>query len=114
MQITVNRNGKTLKVNPKVAKVLIARGIASAYETRDMRADAAPNYTTTAIQEPATAKANLQPAADSARQPIAESSDGLDELAVDELHSIAKERGIEVHHRAGADKVRAALRGLPE
>lgn len=36
--------------------------------------------------------------------------DGLDSLGFDELHALAKERGIQVHHRAGADKVRAALR----
>jgi transposase len=38
-------------------------------------------------------------------------SDGLDGLTAEELHALAKERGVSVHHRAGADKVRAALRG---
>ena len=39
-----------------------------------------------------------------------EASDGLDGLGKAELHALAKERGVQVHHAAGADKVRAALR----
>lgn len=37
-------------------------------------------------------------------------NDGLDELDAEQLHVLAKERGVKVHHKAGADKVRAALR----
>lgn len=37
--------------------------------------------------------------------------DGLDKMDAEALHALAKERGVTVHHRAGADKVRAALRG---
>ena len=37
--------------------------------------------------------------------------DGLDNLGAEALHALAKERGVTVHHRAGADKVRSALRG---
>ena len=36
--------------------------------------------------------------------------DGLDELDAEQLHALAKERGVNVHHASGADKVRAALR----
>ncbi|RSE60395.1 hypothetical protein EGT81_12760 [Alcaligenes faecalis] len=36
--------------------------------------------------------------------------DGLDELDAEQLHALAKERGVSVHHKAGADKVREALR----
>lgn len=36
--------------------------------------------------------------------------DGLDSLDKEQLHALAKERGVKVHHLAGADKVRAALR----
>lgn len=39
-----------------------------------------------------------------------EDDDGLDDLDAEALHAIAKERGVKVHHKAGADKVRAALR----
>lgn len=36
--------------------------------------------------------------------------DGLDEMGADQLHVLAKERGLSVHHKAGAEKVREALR----
>lgn len=36
--------------------------------------------------------------------------DGLDELDAEALHALAKERGVKVHARAGAAKVREALR----
>lgn len=36
--------------------------------------------------------------------------DGLDELDAEALHALAKERNLKVHPRAGADKVREALR----
>lgn len=39
-----------------------------------------------------------------------EPEDGLDAMDKDELHALAKERGMKVHHNAGADKVREALR----
>lgn len=41
---------------------------------------------------------------------ITPQGDGLDELEADELHVLAKERGVKVHANAGADKVREALR----
>ena len=36
--------------------------------------------------------------------------DGLDQLDADALRAIAAERGVKVHHKAGAEKIRAALR----
>lgn len=36
--------------------------------------------------------------------------DGLDDMDKAQLHALAKERGIKIHHNAGADKVREALR----
>lgn len=36
--------------------------------------------------------------------------DGLDDLEIDELRALAQERGVNVHHNAGADKIRQALR----
>lgn len=38
----------------------------------------------------------------------------LDSLDGDALHALARERGVKVHHKAGADKVRAALREAAE
>lgn len=40
----------------------------------------------------------------------AEAQDELDALGEEELRALAKERGVKVHHKAGADKIRAALR----
>jgi hypothetical protein len=34
----------------------------------------------------------------------------LDSMSREALHALAKERGVKVHHMAGAEKVRAALR----
>jgi hypothetical protein len=48
---------------------------------------------------------------DMADQPT-ENKDGLDELSREELHALAKERGVHVHHASGADKVREALRNV--
>lgn len=43
---------------------------------------------------------------------VSESSVGvdLDVMDKEQLHALAKERGVKVHHMAGAEKVRAALR----
>lgn len=43
--------------------------------------------------------------------PVAVDLDGMDK---EQLHALAKERGVKVHHMAGADKVRAALRDQQE
>jgi hypothetical protein len=37
-------------------------------------------------------------------------SDDLDAMGKEELHALAKERGVKVHHMLGAEKVREALR----
>lgn len=34
----------------------------------------------------------------------------LDRMDAEALHALAKDRGVKVHHKAGAEKVRAALR----
>ena len=39
-----------------------------------------------------------------------QADDGLGTLDKEALHALAKERGVQVHHAAGADKVRQALR----
>lgn len=43
-------------------------------------------------------------------EPELNNDDGLDILDVDELREIAKDRGVKVHHAAGAEKIREALR----
>jgi hypothetical protein len=74
------KNGRTMRTTEAVAKVL-----------RNRRLVADAGYTTR----------------DMASLPAAENLDGMN---AEELHALAKKRGVVVHHRAGADKVRAALR----
>lgn len=70
------------EVRDPIAKVLIARKIARpAYMTRDMTA---MPVTATEIHD-------------------------LDAMGLDALHALAKSKGVKVHHRAGAEKVRAAI-----
>lgn len=77
----VLKNGRKMRTTEAVARVLRNRRlVAGDYETAQLVSDDGPK------------------------------SDGLDELDTDALHALAKERGLTVHHRAGADKVRAALR----
>jgi hypothetical protein len=76
------RNGRKMLMRPALASLLRSRMMV-----------AAESYETTVIA-PATAAKD----------------DGLDALDAEQLHALAKERGVVVHHRAGADKVRAALR----
>ncbi|ULR87186.1 hypothetical protein [Comamonas sp. B21-038] len=66
----------------------------------------APSAATAPVaQEPALAPDGTAPAA-----PPSVPMDELDGLDAAALHALAKERGVKVHHNAGADKVRAALR----
>lgn len=56
------------------------------------------------------------PVADAVTQvvPVAAPVADIDSMDKEELHALAKERGVKVHHMAGADKVRAALREAQE
>lgn len=93
---THHKSGREEVMNERYAKLLSKMGRGT-YMTRDMRADVAAAPQTQAAQA-------LEPAVP------ADAGDGLDALGKEELHAIAKERGVTVHHAAGADKVRAALR----
>lgn len=78
------KNGRIMRTNEAVARVLRNRMLVAedAYPTRVLVTET----------------------------PVVKVADNLDGLTVEELHALAKERGVEVHHRAGAEKVRAALR----
>ena len=89
---TFTRGGRSQMVTPTQAKVL-ARARLGTYETRDMARQ--PLVTKPLQAEPVSAL---------------EQSDGLETMDREQLHALAKERGIKVHHMAGADRVRAALR----
>lgn len=93
---THQKSGREEVMHERYAKVLSRMGRGT-YMTRDLRADVAAMPQSQAAQVPELAL------------PV-DVGDGLDALGKEELHAIAKERGITVHHAAGADKVRAALR----
>lgn len=83
-------NGRQRTMNRRYADVLSKLGHGT-YMTREMRAT-----------EPA-------PVVSAQEQPEPDTVD-LDAMEADALHALAQERGVKVHHKAGADKVRDALR----
>lgn len=86
------KNGHTRIMAKRQAEILGKLGHGT-YQTRDMAS-------LPMVTKPMLAAPPVQEDAD----------DGLDALDKEQLHALAKERGVKVHHMAGADKVRAALR----
>lgn len=41
---------------------------------------------------------------------VEKNPDGLDDLDLEQLHELAEKTGVKVHHKAGPEKVREALR----
>lgn len=139
--IRYKANGSKRRVADFVAKRLVSRGIAEyaegdvvktvftfkngksrtikakgTYETRELRADdpafpGTPDTRTIAEVDAQIKADNAEIANDQEAQDPEVESDDLDGLSVEELRALADERGVNVHHRAGADKIRAALRG---
>lgn len=83
-------NGRQRTMNRRYADVLSKLGHGT-YMTREMRA------------------AEPEPAAAIPAKPEPVTVD-LDAMEVGALHALAQDRGVKVHHKAGADKVREALR----
>lgn len=105
VDFTFRRGGRTKTVTSTQAKVLQRAGLGT-YQTRDMAFQ--PSVTKPMQAAPAPVAV---PAPDVVTaQSDAAVDDGLEALEKDQLHTLAKERGVKVHHLAGADKVRAALR----
>lgn len=82
-RIELVKGGKQHNVHPKLATTLVDRGLAR-YLTRDIKS--APV------------------------QSVARPMDEYDSMEADALRALAQERGISVHHRAGPDRIREALR----
>jgi len=95
VDFTYKRGGRTKTVTSTQAKVLARAGLGT-YQTRDMGHQ--PTITKP-MQAETKAEVQLEP-----------EDDGLEGLQKDELHALAKERGLTLHHMLGAEKVRAALR----
>lgn len=81
------RNGRSKMLTVRQAEILTRQNLGT-YQTRDMSRQ--PMVTTPMVAEDM-------------------SKIDLSKLDKDQLHALAKARGIKVHHLAGADKVRAAL-----
>jgi hypothetical protein len=65
---------------------------------------AAKQGTYSAKEQPTVEAPTPKPSADKA------GAADIDAMDADALHVLARERGVKVHHKAGADKVREALR----
>jgi hypothetical protein len=105
VDFTFRRGGRTKTVTSTQAKVLQRAGLGT-YQTRDMAFQ--PSVTKPMQAAPAPISA---PAPDVVKeQTDAVVDDGIEALDKEQLHALAKDRGVKVHHMAGADKVRAALR----
>lgn len=107
VDFTLN-DGRVRRIGKPIAVVLAKRGRGT-YQTRDMARQ--PVLTKPMQAEPAAVSD-----ADAVEQLVESSGaevvtdDGLDSMDKDQLHALAKDRNVKVHHMAGADKVRAALR----
>lgn len=106
-------------VGRRLVRVGIAREVkaekSGAYLTRDMRADENINVAALDAKDPAPAPNDQQVASvDMAAAPDhavgLPASDGLDDMDVEDLRVLVNQLGVKVHPRAGADKIRAALR----
>jgi hypothetical protein len=101
-EIIVLKNNRAMRVSEKQANAFERAGIAirSEYMTRDMRAVEVPAVVMPDPHvEPEPVETTVEPA------------DDLESMEPDELRALAESRGIKVHHRAGKDKILAALRG---
>lgn len=94
------KGGKVKMLTPAQARAMVFIGKGQ-YLTRDMVA-AAPGPVPAA--QPLAA-----PAAEVAAPVEQAPADELQSMDKAALHALAKERGVKVHHAAGADKVREAL-----
>lgn len=123
MKVSVldKRTGQEKSMEPRYAKILVGLGRAN-YLTRDMVATpvAAPAMmpvVPTAVAIPAAIEpvAVVEPViATVTDEPEPENLENLEDLDAEALHALAKERGVRVHHRAGEEKVREALREAGE
>lgn len=93
--IRYRATGGTRRVANFVAKRLVNRRIADYVEAEAPVPKPVPRKPDPVVQEV---------------ESQAEAQDELDALGEEELRALAKERGVKVHHKAGADKIRAALR----
>lgn len=100
--IRYRATGGTRRVANFVAKRLVNMRIADYVEVEAPVSRPVPRKSDPVVQEVKQVVEEVESQA--------EAQDELDALGEEELRALAKERGVKVHHKAGADKIRAALR----
>lgn len=105
MIVEFKRNGRQKRMNDKVARVLLAKGIIRVVSDDEP----APIQT----EVPAAPVEEVVPAAEAA-EPTAEitapPADGLDKMDKDQLLKFAEDLGIKIHGRTGEEKIREIIR----
>lgn len=99
------RSGREREMSETHARILQKLGHGK-YMTRDMRADV--EYAFPGSQDRRT----IQEIDELIRS--ANAGGPYANMGAEELHALAKSRGVKVHHKAGAEKVRQALREADE
>lgn len=111
MIIEFKRNGRRKRINPKIGRVLLAKGIVRLIDDGELRlaeeiapAQSAPvivpEVAPVIVDEP-------EPVAEAQPQP---SDDGLDEMDRDQVLQFAKELGIKIHGGTGVERAREIVR----
>lgn len=108
VEFTMKRGGRKGMVPLTQARAMQRAGLGT-YQTRDMAFQPTVTKPMQAAPAPVEEPERAAEVAE-ATEADAISDDGLDALDKDQLHALAKDRGVKVHHMAGADKVRTALR----
>lgn len=113
--IATYTDGSTREMPEAHARILQMRGIATyeptqpvegTYLTRDMaHQPAAVVVQKAAVPDPVDHEPENEPEASEES-----AADDLEAMEKPELHALAKEMGVDVHHNAGAPKVREAIR----
>lgn len=104
------KNGREKVVSPRDGEMLRRLGKGS-YLTRDMANQPKIEKAFPGTNDPRTPEeVDAQIKAESSEL----QGDDLDALDVDALRALAGERQVSVHHRAGVEKIRAALREAAE
>lgn len=108
MIVEFKRNGRQTRMNDKIARVLLKKGV-----IRIVSEDAPKPAT---VEVPAAPVAEIVPVAEvvESTEPAAEitapSADGLDEMDRDQVLQFAKELGIRIHGGTGVEKAREIIR----
>jgi hypothetical protein len=111
MIVEFKRNSRQKRMNPKIARVLLAKGvirIVSEDEPTPVQTEvpAAPIAESAPVAEVVeVVEAPVEPA-----EITAPSADGLDEMDREALLKMAEDLGLKIHGRTGDDKIRETLR----